>query len=216
MHWIALDAPRGLLHDRREPLRAFPSAPKSFARHLSPSLSMAPSTLPRISMPFGRRRFGRDHAGLHRSGKEVCTLLAADLDERGLPGLVADDAPVPAGEVCLPRDLHLAPAAVGPPAVALLLELVHRDALVAALVLDDELALVDLLLVDRVRVDPELLLDHLPCHDRADRTTAVHADHDDVVQVDLLPLRQLVEAHHIAALDGDPDLHRVRLRRGTS
>ena len=92
----------------------------------------------------------------------------------------------------------------------MLLELVHGDALVAALVLDDELALVDLFLVDLVRVDAELLGDHLPCRDRGYGTPAVHPDHDDVVKVDLLALGKLVEAHGIAALDGNPSLLVIR------
>jgi len=77
---------------------------------------------------------------------------------------------------------------------------------VASLVLDDELALVDLFLVDLLGVDIVLLPDHLAGKDRADRSTAVDADHDDVVKVDLLALGEFIEPHGIAALDGDTDL----------
>ncbi len=65
---------------------------------------------------------------------------------------------------------------------------------------DDELAFVDLLLDDIVRVDLELLADHLPGGHRAHRATAVDADQEEVVQVDLVALRKLVYAHRIAAL----------------
>ena len=62
-------------------------------------------------------------------------------------------------------------------------------------------------LVDLVRVDLELLLDHLSCHHRADRATAVDTDHDDIVEVDLLAFCQFVQSHHVAAFDGHPDFH---------
>ena len=86
----------------------------------------------------------------------------------------------------------------------------------SALVLDDELALVDLFLVDGVRVNPELVGNHLAGEDRADRATAVDTDHDDIVKVDLLALCKLVESHHVAALDRDTDLHVLRHRQGIS
>ena len=76
----------------------------------------------------------------------------------------------------------------------------------SAFVLDDELALVDLFLVDNVRVNAVLLLDHLPGKDRAHRPSAVDTDHDDVVKVDLLALGEFIEPHGIAALDRDTDL----------
>ncbi len=107
---------------------------------------------------LGVCRFRGKFLGFDCSVEKFCTLLAADLDKGSLPGLVADDTPVPAGEVCLAGDLHLAPAAVAPAAVAGLFELIHGDTLVASLVLDDELALVDLFLGDRVRVDTKLFL----------------------------------------------------------
>jgi len=49
---------------------------------------------------------------LDRPVKKVCAFLGADLDKGCFSGLGADDTPVPAGEISLPRDLHLAPAAV--------------------------------------------------------------------------------------------------------
>ena len=42
--------------------------------------------------------------------------------------------------------------------------------------------------------------------DRADRSSAVDTDHDDVVEVDLLALGKFVERHRVAALDGHTDL----------
>jgi len=78
---------------------------------------------------------------------------------------------------------------------------------VASLVLDDELPFVDLFLVDRVRVNTELLGDHLPGGNRRDRASAVHPDHNDIVEVDLLALGKFVHRHHVAALDGHRDLH---------
>ena len=77
----------------------------------------------------------------------------------------------------------------------------------ASLVLDDELAFVDLFLRYLLGVDTELIRDHLPGKNRADRSAAVDTNHDDVVRVDLLALGQLVHYHRIAALDGDTDFH---------
>ena len=150
---------------------------------------------------------GREDTGFDRTGQEVCTFLAADFNKGRLTGLVADDTPVTAGEVCLAGDLHLAAAAVGPAPVTGLFELVDRDALMSSFVLDDELALVDLFLVDGVRVDPEFVRNHLAGEDRADRTTAVDTDHDDVVEVDLLALGKFIECHRVAALDRHTELH---------
>ena len=112
---------------------------------------------------LGVCRFRGKFLGFDCSVEKFCTLLAADLDKGRLAGLVADDTPVPAGKIRLPGDLHLAAAAVRPAAVAGLFELIHGDTLVASLVLDDELALVDLFLGDRVRVDAKLFLDHPSC-----------------------------------------------------
>jgi len=77
-------------------------------------------------------------------------LIAARFHKSRLTGFVADDSPIPAGEIGLPGDLQFAAAAVRSPPEALFLELVHGDALVAPLVLDDELAFVDLFLVDGI------------------------------------------------------------------
>ena len=155
---------------------------------------------------LGVRCFSCKDTGFHGTVYEVCTLLAADFNKGCLTGLVADNTPVPAGEVCLAGDLHLTAAAVGPAAVAGFFEFVNGDTFVAAFVLDDELALVDLFLVDRVRVNPEFIGNHLAGKDRADRTTAVDTDHDDIVKVDLLALGKFIECHCIATLDRDTDL----------
>src|SRR5690606_25067888 len=77
-----------------------------------------------------------------RAVEKLRALVGADLDERGVARLVADDAPVAACDICLARDLHLAAAAIRAPTIAALFEFVHRDALVASLELDDELAFV--------------------------------------------------------------------------
>jgi len=78
--------------------------------------------------------------------------------------------------------------------------------------LDDQLALleVNLFLVHLVGVDTEIVGDHLTGGDRAHGSAAVHADHHDIVKVDLLALRELVETHDIAALCGHGDLLRLR------
>ena len=76
----------------------------------------------------------------------------------------------------------------------------------AAFVLDNKLAFVDLFLVDLVRVNPNLSVIILRARNRADRTTAVDTDHDNVVKVDLLALGKLIERHRVASLHGDTDL----------
>ena len=83
--------------------------------------------------PLRVRRLGLECSCLHRTREQVCTLVAAYFDECGLPGLFTDNAPVPAGEVGLARDLVEATAAVGPPPKALLFEFIDRDPLVASL-----------------------------------------------------------------------------------
>ena len=105
--------------------------------------------------------FGCEDSFLDCTVNEGCTLLGADLDKGCLSGTGSDDTPVPAGKVCLAGDLHLAAAAVRPAAVAGLFEFVDGDTLVASLVLDDELALVDLFLVHLLGVDTVLVGDHL-------------------------------------------------------
>ncbi|OPX68538.1 MAG: hypothetical protein A4E38_01770 [Methanoregulaceae archaeon PtaB.Bin108] len=77
----------------------------------------------------------------------------------------------------------------------------------SAFVLDDELALVDLFLVDRVGVNTKLVGDHPAGEDWAHRSSTVDADHDDVVEVDLLALGKFVERHRIAALHRDTEFH---------
>ena len=74
-------------------------------------------------------------------------------------------------------------------------------------VLNDELALVDLFLVNNVRVYTVPVSDHLPGEDRADRAAAVDPYHDHVVEVDLLAFGEFVECHRVAALHGHTDLH---------
>ena len=143
---VALDTLGGLLYDR---LQAFPSLTevgKVFCPPLVAKFQHCTLYLSTDLDPLGVGFFGLDDAGLLGLCQQVCTLLAAYFDEGRLPGLVADDSPVAAGKVCTAWDFQLAAAAVRPPAVALLLEFVHGDALVASLVLDDELSLVDLFL----------------------------------------------------------------------
>jgi len=156
---------------------------------------------------LGVGSFGCKDSGLDCAVDELGTLLGADLNESSFSGLLANDTPVSAGKVCLPGDLHLAAAAVAAPSVAGFFELVNGDALVAAFVLDDELALVDLFLVDDIGVNAVLVSDHPAGKDRADRSTTVDTDEEDVVKIDLLPLGKFVERHGIAALDRDTDLH---------
>ena len=156
---------------------------------------------------LGVCRFGRKDAILDSPIEEVCTLLAADFHKGCLAGAGPDNSPVTAGKVGLAGDFHLAAAAVAAPPIPCLFKLIHGDAFVTAFVLDNELALVDLFLVNRLGIDTKFIGDHLSCGDRADRTTAVDADHDDIVKVDLLSLGKLIECHRVASLDGDTDLH---------
>ena len=191
---VALDAPGSLLHDLLQTVLAFAKCVKVVLAPLVAKLDHCTLDFAPDLKTLGVRCFGCKDTGFHRTAYEVCTLLAADFDEGCLTGLVADDTPVPAGKVCLAGDFILAAAAVGPASVACFFEFVDGDALVSAFVLDDELSLVDLFLVDLVRVNPEFIGNHLAGEDRADRTTAVDTDHDDVVKVDLLALGKLVES----------------------
>ena len=79
--------------------------------------------------------------------------------------------------------------------------------MLAILRYDDELTLVDLFLDDIVRVDLELLADHLPRGHGAHRTATVDADQEEVIQVNLVALRKLVYAHRVATFHGHGKAH---------
>ena len=167
---------------------------------------MAPSTFPRISRPFGFGASVLITPALIAPSSRAAPLSLQTSTNVAFPALSPMTPQFPQARSAWRGTFRLAAAAVASPAVSLLFEFVDRDALVASLVLDDELAFVDLFLVDRVRVHPELVGDHLPGSDRRDSPPAVHPDHDDVVQVDLLALGKLIEPHHVAALDRHRDL----------
>ena len=61
--------------------------------------------------------------------------------------------------------------------------------------------------MDHVRVYAIFLSNHLAGKDRADRSTAVDPDHDDIIEVNLFALGQLVEGHCVASFDRDAELH---------
>jgi len=138
---------------------------------------------------------------------EVCPLLGTDLDKGCFSGLVADNPPVSAGKVCLAGDFHLTATAVGPASESFFFKFINLDALVSAFVLDDKLTLVDLFLMDGIRVYTELFRDHLPGTHRAYRTTTVDTNHDNIVKIYLVSLCKLVKGHDVTTLAGYGDLH---------
>ena len=74
------------------------SASKSCLRHLSPSCTLHFQPWHGFLDTLGVCRFRGKFICFDCSVENFCTLLAADLDEGRLAGLVADDTPVPAGE----------------------------------------------------------------------------------------------------------------------
>ena len=56
------------------------------------------------------------------------------------------------------------------------------------------------------RVNTEFVSNHFAGEDGTDRTTAVDADQNNIVHVNLLAFCKLKETHYIAAFDGNPNL----------
>src|SRR5208337_721312 len=94
---IALDAAGGLGHDLPEPFLALAERFKVMLSPLVAELEHRTLDLPPDVESFGICGFGGKEALLHRAINEVCTFLAADLDECSLAGTGPDNPPVPAG-----------------------------------------------------------------------------------------------------------------------
>ncbi len=121
---IAFDAAGSLLHDRLKACTAFAECLEIMLPPLVAEFQHCAFNLGTDCKTFWICCRGFKGTCLNRSINEVCTLLGADLDKGCLPGLIADDTPITAGKICLAGNLHLAPAAVAPPAISLFFELI--------------------------------------------------------------------------------------------
>src|SRR5271157_3267213 len=106
---IAFDTSRGFGNN-------FLQALSSFAEYFEIMLSPLVTKLEHRTFYFAPdfntlriRRFGSDPTLFHGTVQEISSLIAADLDKCGFSSLVADNPPVSASQICLPRDFHLAP-----------------------------------------------------------------------------------------------------------
>jgi hypothetical protein len=135
----------------------------------------------------------------------VCALLAADLDEGSLAGLVTDDAPVAAGKICLPGDLHLAATTVAASAIALFFELVHGDALwpPSYSMMNWPLSISSLCTLSGSTPNFSLIIFRATDSALRNRRSSRRSGRS-VVQVDLVALCHLVEGHRVAALYDTP------------